>query len=825
MIITWDIESNNLLNQETIDYNSSPYKLKPTFVMHCIVVEDHSDGRLYAFYDGDKYILDGRAYQEKDTQLGYTYTLKDYTPLEYTHLPLANFPDWIKSKPLVKVVGHNIINFDLLATKLYYGMSYDIGPDHWQNKYLEIVDTMVLSKTLNPDRFGGHSLDKLSEKAGLRKIDFRPYIKNKEHKFKTFAADMLYYCIRDVQSNTKVLQMLEQEKGTWPWDDAINLEKKVQEIVTRQEHRGFKFDKQLAEANLAELDKLIQDRREKVEPLLPKKKATKSFMKDYTPPKKQFLGSGEPNSYLRKFAEKVEAEIIGEVGEYKFIWQGKPYDLPLNDEPLVTEQVASIDDTTHIKEWLVGDFGWMPSEYKEKDLSVRTVKGMGKVKRTPEELQKAIQTYVEQTLSSPFCHDRCEFLDTTPEKLERKLMSYKEGRSIKVLSNPNFTVGQEKEMCPNLELLTEKFPYARDVVEYLTYKHRRNSILGGGLDWDDEEEAEKGYLAYVREDGRIPTPADTCGAATSRFKHRVVANIPRVTSLFGENMRAQFGVDCDFIQIGYDFDSLEARGESHYCWRYDEDKEYCNSLVLEKPNDVHSTMARKISEIIKRQFNRSPAKSVKYAATYGATAGKIAKTIGETIEVGAIVFDAFWQAAAPLKQLKDNLQKYWEQVGGKKFILGIDKRKVPTRSAHAILNSLFQSAGVICAKRAAVIHDRKLKEVGLSVDFFTDDWKSKLFCQQLCMYHDEAQLEVHKSLVKWRVSKDKEEIAKIKTEVETETGLKWSDIGHVGEKYYIGYCKAGELAVESVLEASRYYNLNVDLTAGYMLGRNWAECH
>ena len=105
----------------------------------------------------------------------------------------------------------------------------------------------------------------------------------------------------------------------------------------------------------------------------------------------------------------------------------------------------------------------------------------------------------------------------------------------------------------------EKFPYARDIVDYLTYKHRRNSILGGGLEWDEEEEAEKGFLAYVRADGRISTPADTCGATTSRFKHRVVTNIPRTSSLYGEPMRAQFGVDDTCYQIGYDFDSLEAK--------------------------------------------------------------------------------------------------------------------------------------------------------------------------------------------------------------------------------------------------------------------------
>lgn len=607
MEITWDIEANNLLNQETIDYTASPYKLKDSFVMHCIVVEDHATGEIHAFYDGQHYELDGRKYAEKDPELSYTYILQDYQPIQYTRHNLNDFPRWIKSNDITRAVGHNTINYDHLAVKLYYGMDYTVVPDSWHGVDMEIVDTMVLSKALNPDRFGGHSLDKLSEKVGLRKIDFRPYCKD-SGRFTTFAADMLYYCIRDVKVNTKVYQMLKQEQGDWPWHDAINLEKAVAEIVTRQEHRGFKFNRGLAESNIIELDHLMQERKDKIEPLLPKKKATKGFMDDYTPPVRQFLKNGEPSSYLIKFADRVGAEITGEVGEYKFVFNGIVYDLPLKQEPLVTEQVATINDTTHIKEWLVVDFGWVPSEYKERDLSTNSKKE----KLSKDKLLEVIDKYVEQTLASPFCFDRCEFLETTPEKLKKKLLSYKEGRAIKVLTNPSFTRGQEKEICPNLEALSEKFPYAKDIVEYLTFKHRRNSILGGGLEWDDEEEAEKGYLAHVREDGRIATPADTCGAATSRFKHRVVANIPRVSSLYGAKMRGLFGVDEGFIQIGYDFDSLEAREESHYCWRYDVDKEYCNSLLLDKPFDVHSTMARKISGLIAKEFQRGPAKSVKY---------------------------------------------------------------------------------------------------------------------------------------------------------------------------------------------------------------------
>lgn len=228
-----------------------------------------------------------------------------------------------------------------------------------------------------------------------------------------------------------------------------------------------------------------------------------------------------------------------------------------------------------------------------------------------------------------------------------------------------------------MEALGEKFPYATQIVQYLTYKHRRNSILGGGADWEeDEEDYDKGYLAAVRADGRIPTPAATCDAATSRMKHRLVANIPRVTSLYGYEMRNLFGVEVPkYFQIGYDFDSLEAKIESHYCWRYEQEPhEYCNALLLEKPNDVHTMMARRISDTIGRKFERSPAKSVKYGITYGAQAAKVAKTIGSDMYTGQLVYDAFWEAAKPLALLKERLHDFGlKQVRNTFLVLMVGK--------------------------------------------------------------------------------------------------------------------------------------------------------
>ncbi|HAN6305579.1 TPA: hypothetical protein IF028_004403 [Escherichia coli] len=855
---TFDIESNNLLNDESVDYLASPYRLKDSFAMHCIVCESHDTGEIIAFHDGDKYLFDGRPYVETDGK--YEYRLEEYEHLEYTHFPLKDFPDFVNGTgkfkgnsnyKITKVVGHNIINFDLLAIKLFFKLNYSIKYNTWGNSNIEICDTMILSKTLNPDRFGGHSLAELSKKAGGDvKIDFRKNIPETE-RFKTFAADMLYYCIYDNKANTAVFRYLMEEWGDYnKWSEPFNLEQRVADIITRQEHRGFAFNMKQAEDNIRDLDARMEACRLEAEPVLPPKPATKGYLKSFIPPKLQFKKNGEPSSNMIKFAEKHSGELVQKEDGWWLFALGKEFKLPIPaEEPICDPTVpATLDDTTHIKNWLVG-LGWSPSEYKDKDI---TLKSGTKIKKDEAQMEKAIRDYVDQTLASNFCQDRCDHLECTPETLEWKLrdrIAKAKGRGVKVLTNPSFTKGQEKDICPNLEALGEKFPYATQIVQYLTYKHRRNSILGGGADWEeDEEDYDKGYLAAVRADGRIPTPAATCDAATSRMKHRLVANIPRVTSLYGYEMRNLFGVEVPkYFQIGYDFDSLEAKIESHYCWRYEQEPhEYCNALLLEKPNDVHTMMARRISDTIGRKFERSPAKSVKYGITYGAQAAKVAKTIGSDMYTGQLVYDAFWEAAKPLALLKERLHDFWVKTG-KKYILGIDGRKVPTRSAHAILNSLFQSGGVICAKRAMVIYDDLIEEEGLAVDFFVDDWKNKSFVQQMIAYHDEAQLEVTRDLVhfKWFSKEslgwtqvddpdeqkkiDKECLDKVnawKEEEEKRTGKIWANV-HESPKggWFTAYSRAGELASIAVNKAGEYYNLNVPLTAGYDVGNSWASCH
>lgn len=86
---------------------------------------------------------------------------------------------------------------------------------------------------------------------------------------------------------------------------------------------------------------------------------------------------------------------------------------------------------------------------------------------------------------------------------------------------------------------------------------------------------------------------------------------------------------------------------------------------------------------------------------------------------------------------------------------------------------------------------------------------------------DEAQLELKKSMVTWKKFSSEEECKAFKSD----DGRVWSEPIHSDKGWFRGYCRAGELATMAVKQAGEYYKLNVELSAGYILGKDWAQCH
>ena len=755
MRIVFDIETTGL-SQDILDYSSFPLRPKQDQSIHCLVAKDLDTGEIIKLY-GDS-LVEVPSLFEKVTEL----------------------------------VGHNIISYDLLMLEVFYGIKFT--PTSINGRPVKITDTLVWSRLLNPDRPRGHSLDEWGKTLNFYKGS---YGKSGPDVWAKFSQEMLDYCVQDVELSEKVYKAIMQEAGNWDWQDAYETEAFTAYITERQSHFGFRFDKDLAERNLEFLNKELERIELEVEPLLPKKPMSKTNAKYYIPPKIQFKKNGDVSANLVKFVEKHGGEFLEERVVSLF---GKNYRLPLPTKPLVEEEPMLLSNQADIKEWLVS-LGWVPTVWAEKDLTIDDKKQ--KVDQT--KFRERVKRYVEETLNSNFKKFRCEKVRCNPVELEMRLMSHDRSRPLKVLTSPKYVINQDKDLCPSLIGLGEKVGFVKEIVAWLTYRHRRNSILGG---------SGKGFMTEIQANGRIRTPAISCGAATSRYKHAVVCNIPRVTSMFGKEIRSLFGCGKGAYQIGYDFSGLEARVEGHFTKQFKGGDEYAKMLVAEKPNDIHTVMA-KLNGI-----TRDEQKSLKYGLTYGAQVPKVSKMFGWTMPHAQRVFESFWENASPLKDLKDRVTRYWKTKGGGKFIRGVDGRKLWIRSEHSILNMLFQSTGVICAKKANEIHWKELEQMGLLFDPFWDNsLKGKAFIQ--IHYHDEAQ---------WEVSEDLVEIVHFESEEEREGFIKQygkpvgDNTDHDG-KPAIFYSVVGELAKKAAQEASRYYNLRVNLDADYIVGKNWAECH
>lgn len=879
----FDIEATGLANCDSIDYTKEGHPLKDSFKVHCIVAQDVDTKYIYCFYDGEFIPVIDK---------------KSGVKIPYRHFQLDEFKRILNSAE--SLIGHNIINYDMFIFRKLWGIDYTIGeqvdiPDTVNGRECFLDDTLVKSKLLNPDRRGGHSLESFGKRLAFYKGDYG----KQENAWDEFTPEMLAYCIQDVRLNTLTHELLQREYDEHNgWDDAYCLEKAIKELVTRSEQVGFYFDKELAEWCVDDLKQKMDVIEEAVEPLLPRKMLPKSKQPSF--PSKPFDGSGNIAkigwSWLaNKLGYNVNWEAIEAVAPPKTAFKangevsknGESYCLKHGVEdpekfadfirsqrnkvstlkPLPDDELQSaikdlrdkkmpdlttpmkLSDQKELKEYLVS-IGWNPSVWKEDDI---TIDAKTKRKISEEQYKARVEKYVRETLNSPFCKYRCAYLKVSPENLREKLLSHNLSRPLKRWTSPKFTVDLEKTIDPNLLKLGDKVEWIAEVINWLTWRHRKNSILsppnGSKKEWS-------GWLADGRidVDHRIPTPADTCGCSSSRFQHRLVTNIPRVTSPYGEHMRALFGVDKEkYYQIGMDFDSLEAKIEAHYCYPYEGGEEYGVSLTAAKPNDIHSVNARKMS------VPRGDAKTFKYAClpventqvltpdgwkwyselkkgdlvlsyntykervevdnikkihfyadadviqtrvgdieiestedhrwfglnkitdqyefrdtvdfdstfnllvdsnnyldfsvaenhtllrkdvfclttgnstfimkqgdfisitgncSYGAQPPKLAAQMGWSLDKATEVFNAFWDASAPLKNCREDTIRFWKEKGDKKYIIGLDGRKLYARSEHSILNLLFQSAGVTCAKRAAVWWDRQVRKEKLEgVDF------------------------------------------------------------------------------------------------------------
>jgi DNA polymerase I-like protein with 3'-5' exonuclease and polymerase domains len=166
------------------------------------------------------------------------------------------------------------------------------------------------------------------------------------------------------------------------------------------------------------------------------------------------------------------------------------------------------------------------------------------------------------------------------------------------------------------------------------------------------------------------------------------------------------------------------------------------------------------------------AKRVIYGVIYGIGDTRLGEVVGKSSSEGKRIKTNLFKALPALKALRDNVII---ATRNKKYLLGLDKRKLIPRSEHSSLNLLIQSCGALIIKMATIILHKKLKEKNYDKDT----------CAMVAHVHDELQLQCKSAVAD----------------------------------------EVGTLAVQSIKDAGTHFNLRCELDAQYKIGNNWADTH
>ena len=276
-------------------------------------------------------------------------------------------------------------------------------------------------------------------------------------------------------------------------------------------------------------------------------------------------------------------------------------------------------------------------------------------------------------------------------------------------------------------------------------------------------EGDNAWLRLVsRKTGFMHGSINPNGAVTGRATHSYpnMGQVPSGSSPYGPECRSLFGAmyarhlpgwsDC--VQVGVDASGLELRCLGHFGARFDAgayadqvlngDVHWANGLAAgiippgttrDKHNEQHEAW-------------RGNAKTFIYAFLYGAGDVKIGSIVGGGAKRGKELKKAFLEGTPVIADLRGSLEESliaeqkWNQAlrrfdikWKRRWIKGLDGRKIHVRSPHSALNTLLQSAGALVCKAWVVGVEEILMEQGL-----VHGWDGD-FCF-MAWVHDELQI-------------------------------------------------------------------------------------
>lgn len=769
------------------------------------------------------------------------------------------------------IVIHNLFGYDLEALrKLGYIDSYEISPESIDDNPVRLIDSLSMSRCLNPDRrlpsgcpakihnpvsgkmdtVGPHGLMAW----GYRVSNAKPEV----HDWRNQPLEVyLHRCIEDVVINDLTLEALIKESQRTAigdnepfigmigdWKTALRINSKMDFTMETQEKDGILFDKENAEKLLVRIDQMMTEIKADVEPQLPRRELPKSKRPVF--PSAPFSTSGEVSANGWNWLEqKLNYPIDREVLEFK----GPP------KKPFKADGTLSATGEKYCESKEKSNLSLDEKKAfisAQRELQARSPLPDGLMKKALKDLhQKAMPDLTEpMTLSNQ--DDIKKYLfekeawqptiwrtkDVTRDNKKQERTEKEQKEKIITYINDVKESPYKKFIYEEMELNYDHYP--TDVLVEKLQRKARYLVTTPKL--KDERGELCPSLAFLKGEMakqivkwlslrnrrsvlKALDPKKTTGWLNDPRLERdgrlgQGQSGPTNTNRYKHRKIVNLPKADPSVLLGHEFRSLFIAPKGKKILGYDGsnlEQFVAASYAFQYDNgdyaamlkgDAHTTNAEAYTIAAGRLVTRTEGKNITYAVLYGAQSAKIAKMLGISKKAAQKVIDAFWDTNYGLKALKEALEEYWTKTK-KQYIRGIDGRKIYTRSKHSLVNALFQSCGsLIMFVSGCFMHDM-LK-------------KRELFDKgviRLAFIHDEFQYEVPDDLIQTLVF-DTEEEAK-----EYDDGRYLSNTQAIDGKFYKYYSIIGDLGNQSLRKAGEYFRMPLPFSAGYDIGDNFAETH
>ena len=750
----------------------------------CSVVDDPETGEEVVLVFHDRPDLCGSVVFD-------SYDKQEYTIPSRTGSLLEGFRFWYtvgqSEEGFLSV--HNCFSYDQPITEKV--LPKCVIPDHkWE-------DTFIQSKIQYFDRptpkgaKSPHGLQAYALRMGIHKPDITDFTK--------MDAFMLHRVIEDCKTQKFTSKYLKKERERLKdtiginFDDAYAMEVEYTKTCHNQEVYGALVDREHMEHCVEVWDKRLHELEGWIEPMLPptvKPQGTKITRKEMAIalgyPKHITDKMTEPTEFVNRGGEQIEVPV-------------KPYYKPTTN--------WTISKKTNQYSGFNISYGFSPTFVKKKELTDWIKKHHSDTKPKDWDIEKS------EVVTNLLNNHTCKYFELEPEDInyiggaftrvkfedskltqhevvkgmlirggikfanEWNLKKDSDGQIMKaeedtVVSYPSKAAyenqihlhikrGEALVTSPKFgekeydQLETED---GKMVGEYNTTMHRRRFLL------NPKDPDEKGLIANIREDGRIPCGVNNSSTGTLRSSHRIWVNAPSDSALYGKEIRKSIIAPEGRILVSHDMNSAQLSIAAYYANNYDYFKAVCfgqetklddqgNDILhpdtgkkwyiaesghctnmqafgLVSPDEVQKAILIQDQDLIHDiGLRRKKSKGATFGVIFGCSGKKLATMLNIDEGEGNTRKDMFLQKIGldrPIAILEQMCEKNKRGKGG--YIELPFGYYAYCSSPHARFNYLDQGTEAACQKYAENYFDRESKRLGMDV-------------QRILSYHDEFTVE------------------------------------------------------------------------------------